>query len=157
MATSLSEPLPPGGAPSHRKEEPDGSTPRSERPRWARPALLALLLVTAVLYLWNLDNSGTANSFYAASVWAGTKSWKALFFASLDPSNAITVDKPPAALWVMALSGRIFGFNSWSMLLPQALEGIASVALLHAAYAAGTDLRPACWQARRWRSPRSRR
>ncbi|MFE2173078.1 glycosyltransferase family 39 protein, partial [Kitasatospora sp. NPDC059462] len=102
-------------------------------PRWARPALWGLLLVAAVLYLWGLGASGNANSFYAASTWAGTRSWKALFFASLDPGNAITVDKPPASLWVMALSGRIFGFSSWSMLVPQALEGVLSVALLHSA------------------------
>src|SRR5439155_5381130 len=71
--------------------------------------------------------------FYAAAVQAGTQSWKALFFGSLDAGNAITVDKPPAALWVMGLSGRIFGFSSWSMLAPQALEGVAAVALLYAA------------------------
>ena len=56
-----------------------------------------------------------------------------MFFGSLDSSNFITVDKPPASLWVMALSGRIFGFGSWSMLVPQALEGVAAVALLYAA------------------------
>ncbi|WP_051939462.1 glycosyltransferase family 39 protein [Phaeacidiphilus oryzae] len=103
------------------------------QPRWARPALWALLLVTAVLYLYGLGASGNANSFYAAAVWAGTKSWKALFFGALDPGNAITVDKPPASLWVMALSGRIFGFGSWSMLVPQALEGVLSVGLLYSA------------------------
>jgi 4-amino-4-deoxy-L-arabinose transferase-like glycosyltransferase len=101
-------------------------------PRWARPALIALLALTALAYIWDLSASGYANSFYAAAVQAGTKSWKALFFGSLDSSNFITVDKPPASLWVMAISGRIFGFSSWSMLLPQALEGVAAVALLHA-------------------------
>src|SRR6201996_6699613 len=100
---------------------------------WQRLALPTLLLVTAVAYLWDLSASGYANSFYAAAVQAGTKSWKAFFFGSLDSSNFITVDKPPASLWVMALSGRIFGFSSWSMLAPQALEGVAAVALLHAA------------------------
>jgi 4-amino-4-deoxy-L-arabinose transferase-like glycosyltransferase len=85
-----------------------------------------------VLYLWNLSASGDANSFYAAAVQAGTKSWKAWFFGSLDAGNSITVDKPPASLWVMGLSARIFGFNSWSMLVPQALEGVAAVGLLYA-------------------------
>src|SRR5206468_8100536 len=99
---------------------------------WHRPALAVLLVGTAVLYLWNLGASGYANDFYAAAVQAGTQSWKALFFGSLDPSNFITVDKPPAALWIMALSGRIFGFSSWSMLAPQALEGVAAVGLLYA-------------------------
>jgi len=93
----------------------------------------ALLLVTAVLYLWNLGASGYGNDFYAMAVQAGTKSWEALFFGALDPGNVITVDKPPAAIWLMALSGRIFGFNSWSMLVPEALCGVASVALVYAA------------------------
>ncbi len=100
---------------------------------WQRLALPTLLLITAAAYLWDLSASGYANSFYAAAVQAGTKSWKAFFFGSIDSSSFITVDKPPASLWVMALSGRIFGFSSWSMLAPQALEGVAAVALLYAA------------------------
>jgi 4-amino-4-deoxy-L-arabinose transferase-like glycosyltransferase len=103
----------------------------ADQPGWARPALLGLLALTAVLYLWDLSASGYANSFYAAAVQAGTKSWKAFFFGSLDAGNSITVDKPPASLWVMDLSGRIFGFNSWSLLVPQALEGVAAVGLLY--------------------------
>ena len=104
----------------------------ADDPRWERPALLALLVVTAALYLWRLGSLGWANEFYAAAAQAGTQSWKALLFGSLDAGNAITVDKPPAAMWVMALSGRLFGFNAWSMLVPQALMGVASVALLYA-------------------------
>ncbi|MGO9898235.1 MAG: glycosyltransferase family 39 protein [Solirubrobacteraceae bacterium] len=100
---------------------------------WARVGLVALLVGTALAYIWNLSESGYANSFYAAAVQAGTKSWKAFFFGSIDSSNFITVDKPPASLWVMALSGRIFGFSDWSMLVPQALEGVAAVALLYSA------------------------
>lgn len=98
-----------------------------------RVALLALLLATAVAYVIDLSASGYANNFYAAAVQAATKSWKAFFFGSIDSSNYITVDKPPASLWVMALSGRIFGFSSMSMLLPQVLEGVAAVGLLYAA------------------------
>jgi 4-amino-4-deoxy-L-arabinose transferase-like glycosyltransferase len=101
--------------------------------RWVRPAVFALLALTALAYVWNLGASGDANSFYAAAVQAGTKSWKAFFFGSLDSSSFITTDKPPASIWVMALSGRIFGFSSWSMLVPQALEGVAAVGLLYAA------------------------
>ncbi|WP_199254437.1 ArnT family glycosyltransferase [Mycolicibacterium mengxianglii] len=104
-----------------------------EQPRWERPALLPLLAGAAVLYLWALGSLGWANEFYAAAVQAGTMSWKALLFGSLDPGNAITVDKPPAALWAMALAGKLFGFSSWSMLVPQALMGVGSVALLYAA------------------------
>jgi 4-amino-4-deoxy-L-arabinose transferase-like glycosyltransferase len=102
-------------------------------PRWARPALAGLLALTAVLYLWDLTGNGWANDFYAAAVQAGTKSWKAFFFGSFDSSSFITVDKTPGSLWVMEISGRIFGFSQWSMLVPQALEGVASVLLLYAA------------------------
>jgi 4-amino-4-deoxy-L-arabinose transferase-like glycosyltransferase len=101
-------------------------------PAWYRPALAALLVFTALLYLWDLSASGNANSFYAAAVQAGSLSWKAWFFGALDKSSFITVDKPPGALWVMGLSARLFGYNSWSLLVPQALEGVAAVALLAA-------------------------
>jgi 4-amino-4-deoxy-L-arabinose transferase-like glycosyltransferase len=102
-------------------------------PRWYLPSFIVLLAAVAVLYLWDLSASGYANTFYAAAVQAGTENWKAWFFGSLDSSNFITVDKPPASLWVMGLSGRIFGFNSWSLLVPQALEGVAAAGLLCAA------------------------
>jgi 4-amino-4-deoxy-L-arabinose transferase-like glycosyltransferase len=101
-------------------------------PRWARPALAALLVLTAALYTVGLSRSGWANDFYAAAVQAGSKSWKAFFFGSFDSSNFITVDKTPASLWVMEISARIFGLSSWSMLVPQALEGVAAVAVLYA-------------------------
>jgi len=101
-------------------------------PAWARPALLGLLLATAVLYLAGLSRSGYANEFYAAAVQAGTKSWKAFLFGSVDSGNFISVDKTPASLWVMELSGRLFGFNYWSLLVPQALEGVAAVGVLYA-------------------------
>ncbi|MFL5961652.1 MAG: glycosyltransferase family 39 protein [Gaiellaceae bacterium] len=106
---------------------------RAEDAAWVRPALLVLLAGTAVLYLAGLAANGWANAFYSAAVQASTKSWKAFFFGSFDSSNFITVDKPPASLWVMGISARLFGVNSWSILVPQALEGIASVALLYAA------------------------
>ncbi|MGW4833092.1 glycosyltransferase family 39 protein [Amycolatopsis japonica] len=102
-------------------------------PRWVRPSLAALLLATAVLYLWNLGDSGWANAFYSAAAQAGSLSWKALFFGSSDAANAITVDKTPAALWVMSLSARLFGVDAWSILVPQALMGVGSVAVLYAA------------------------
>jgi 4-amino-4-deoxy-L-arabinose transferase-like glycosyltransferase len=105
---------------------------REAQPRWVRPAVLTLLVATAVLYLWGLGSSGWANNYYAAAAQAGTQDWKAWLFGSLDAGNAITVDKPPAALWVMGLFGRLFGFNEFTMLLPQALMGVAAVALLYA-------------------------
>lgn len=105
---------------------------RPEDPRWARPAFLGLLLVTTVLYLYDLSASGYANSFYSAAVQAGSQSWKAMFFGSLDAGNAITVDKPPASLWPMELSVRIFGLNSWAILAPEVLMGVGTVAVVYA-------------------------
>ncbi|WP_208720030.1 glycosyltransferase family 39 protein [Amycolatopsis circi] len=102
-------------------------------PRWVRPAVAVLLLGTAVLYLTNVAISGWGNDFYAMAVQAGTWDWKAWFFGSLDPGNVVTVDKPPLSLWMMGLSGRIFGFSSWSMLVPDALAGVGSVGLLYLA------------------------
>ncbi|WP_329520614.1 glycosyltransferase family 39 protein [Spirillospora sp. NBC_01491] len=101
-------------------------------PPWTRPALAVLLAATAALYLGNLGASGWANSFYSAAVQAGATSWKAFFFGSSDAAGAITVDKTPGALWPMALSARIFGVNAWSILAPQALMGVATVAALYA-------------------------
>jgi 4-amino-4-deoxy-L-arabinose transferase-like glycosyltransferase len=96
-------------------------------------ALPTLLGATALLYLWGLSGSGWANGFYSAAVQAASKSWTAFLFGSSDAANAITVDKTPAALWVMDISARLFGVNPWSVLVPQALEGVAAVALLYAA------------------------
>ncbi|MDQ1727554.1 MAG: hypothetical protein QOK14_1599, partial [Frankiaceae bacterium] len=104
----------------------------SVTPRWYRPALIAVLLATAGLYLWDLGASGWANSYYSAAVQAGSTSWKAFLFGSFDASNAITVDKPPASLWLMDLSARLFGLSAWSILVPEALLGVASVGLLAA-------------------------
>ena len=101
-------------------------------PAWARPSLLGLLGATALLYLWALSASGWANDFYSAAAQAASQSWKAFFFGSSDASNFITVDKPPASLWVMGLSARLFGVSSWSILAPQALMGVATVGLLYA-------------------------
>ncbi|OHU31164.1 glycosyl transferase [Mycobacteroides franklinii] len=96
------------------------------------PLSVTLLLVgTAVAYLVNLSSNGWANSFYSAAVQAGSVSWKAGFFGSSDAANSITVDKPPASLWLMELSVRVFGLSSWSILVPQVLLGVASVGLLY--------------------------
>src|SRR5438552_8087404 len=103
---------------------------QAQDPAWARPALIGLLGITGLLYLWNLAASGWADAYYSAAVLAGTKSWAAFFFGSLDASNFITVDKAPGALWVMEISARLFGFGAWSVLAPQALEGVATVAIV---------------------------
>ncbi|MFB9683939.1 glycosyltransferase family 39 protein [Amycolatopsis plumensis] len=123
MTTTLS-------APGHAQPQPPAPV---RKPRWVQPSVAALLLGTGLLYLWDLAKTGWANDFYAMAVQAGTWSWKALFFGSLDPGNVVTVDKPPFSLWVMGLSGRLFGFSSWSLLVPDALAGVASVGLLYLA------------------------
>ena len=98
--------------------------------RTKRFPLAALLLALALVFAWDLDVSGTANVYYSAAAQAGAESWKAMFFGSLV-ANAVTVDKPPFALWPMDLSVRMFGLTSWSVLLPQAVEGVACVAVLY--------------------------
>jgi 4-amino-4-deoxy-L-arabinose transferase-like glycosyltransferase len=102
------------------------------RARWELAALGVLLAGTAVLYLWGLSASQWANSFYSAAAQAGSQSWKAFLFGSSDAANSITVDKPPMFLWPMALSVRIFGLSSWSILVPQALIGVATTGLVYA-------------------------
>lgn len=106
---------------------------------WYPTALSLLTLGTIAAYLVNLSANGWANSFYAAAVQAGSQNWEAFLFGSLDSANAITVDKPPAALWLMALSARAFGFSSFSMLLPQVL--LAGVSVLMLAHSTRLGLR----------------
>src|SRR3954464_9259350 len=105
---------------------------RPDDPACVRPCLLGLLVATAVLYLWGLGASGWANSFYSAAAQAGSASWKAMFFGASDAAGSITVDKTPLSLWAMSLSVRVFGLSSWSILVPQALAGVASVGVLYA-------------------------
>ena len=87
------------------------------------------------MYLWNLGASGWANAYYSAAAMAGSQNWLAFLFGSFDAGNAITVDKTPGALWVMSLSVRLFGLSSWSILVPQALMGVAAVGILYATVA----------------------
>jgi 4-amino-4-deoxy-L-arabinose transferase-like glycosyltransferase len=101
-------------------------------PAWARPALLGVLALAAVLCCWDIAISGNSNTYYAAAVKSASVDWKAWFFGSLDPGSFITVDKPPLSLWMMGLSARIFGFSSAAMLLPDALCTIAAVGVLYA-------------------------
>ncbi|MDX3383520.1 glycosyltransferase family 39 protein [Streptomyces niveiscabiei] len=128
--------------PQHRTTEPSASPDRPppepaagdvprEAPRWSLPALLAILVLAAVLYSWNLSGS-SLNSFYSAAVLSGTESWKAWFFGSLDAGNFLTVDKPPFALMVMGLSCRLFGFGTWQMMLPMVLVALGTIWILHA-------------------------
>ncbi len=99
--------------------------------RMPRPELAAVMSLAAVLNLWALARNGWANTYYAAAVKSMSSSWHDFLFASLDKGGVMTVDKPPLALWVQALSVRVFGFHSLSILVPQALMGVASVALVY--------------------------
>jgi 4-amino-4-deoxy-L-arabinose transferase-like glycosyltransferase len=99
--------------------------------RAPRPELLGLLVLAAVLNLWALSRNGWANDYYSAAVRSMSTSWHNFLFASLDPSGVMTVDKPPLSLWVEALSVRVFGYHPLSMLVPQALMGVAAVGLTY--------------------------
>jgi 4-amino-4-deoxy-L-arabinose transferase-like glycosyltransferase len=95
------------------------------------PELGALMVLAGVLNLWALGQNGWANQYYSAAVRSMSSSWHNFLYDSFDPSGLMTVDKPPLALWVQALSARVFGFDSWSILVPQALMGVATVALVY--------------------------
>ncbi|OIJ33895.1 hypothetical protein BK826_10395 [Rothia kristinae] len=109
-------------------------TATTARVRWSWPAWL-LLALTAAAYLWNLGANGWGNGFYAAAAQAGADNWEAFLFGSSDIGNSITVDKPPASLWPMALSVKLFGLSTWSLMVPEVLMGVASVALVYASVA----------------------
>ncbi|MFE2421633.1 ArnT family glycosyltransferase [Streptomyces hokutonensis] len=109
---------------------PPETAPPEKAPRWSLPALVAIMVLAAVLYSWNLTGS-SLNSFYSSAIYSGTQSWKAWFFGSLDAGNFITVDKPPFSLMVMGLSCRIFGFGTWQMMLPEVAAAIGTIWILH--------------------------
>ena len=119
--------------PAEQTESPPKRREKEDLRVCSRVGLGVLVVATAMLYLWNLSASGWANAFYSAAAQAGASDWTAMLFGSSDAANAITVDKTPAALWIIDVSVRLFGLNSWSVLVPQALEGVAAVALLYAA------------------------
>ncbi|MER6565729.1 glycosyltransferase family 39 protein [Streptomyces sp. NPDC001093] len=112
----------------------DGPTsvapPRPRASRYERPALLAIAALAALLSLWGLNHS-SYHGFYAAAVRSMTDNPVAFFYGSFDPGNTLTIDKLPGFLWPQALSALVLGFHPWALVLPQALEGVASVVLLH--------------------------
>src|SRR3954447_5150040 len=87
--------------------------------------------ISAALNLWNLAQNGYSNLYYAVAVQSMLQSWHNFFFASYDAGGFISVDKPPVALWIQAISAKIFGFSSLSLLMPEALSGVAAVALVY--------------------------
>ncbi|MFB6679363.1 glycosyltransferase family 39 protein [Streptomyces sp. NPDC056390] len=101
-------------------------------PRWSAPAALAaILLLSALLYGWALGSLGWGNSYYSAAVKSMGQSWTNFLFGSFDPAGVVTVDKPPAALWPQVVSSKIFGLHGWALILPQVIEGVAAVLVLH--------------------------
>ncbi|MER7930100.1 glycosyltransferase family 39 protein [Streptomyces sp. NPDC096057] len=113
---------------------PGGTSDTSARslPPWAAPAALgAILLLAAILYGWALGSLGWGNGFYSAAVKSMGKSWTNFLFGSYDPAGVVTVDKPPAALWPQVISSKIFGLHGWALILPQMIEGVAGVFVLH--------------------------
>ena len=113
------------------------STPAPRSVPWSRslsrprPELLFLLLLAGALNLWGLAENGWANEYYSAAVRSMSSSWHAFLYGSFDASGAMTVDKPPFALWAQVASVKLFGFHPLSLLVPQALMGVATVALVY--------------------------
>jgi 4-amino-4-deoxy-L-arabinose transferase-like glycosyltransferase len=101
------------------------------RPGWEIVTLLGIVLTASFLYIWGLNANGWANAYYSAAVQAGQHDPVAFFFGASDWGNSITVDKPPLSLWVMGISVRLFGLNTWALLLPQAAMTIGSTLLIY--------------------------
>jgi 4-amino-4-deoxy-L-arabinose transferase-like glycosyltransferase len=110
--------------------QPVAASPSFVRPGRARLPEIVLAGLALLLNAWHLERNGLGNSYYAAAVRSMTTSWTAFFYGSLDPGNWITTDKPPGALWLQALSARIFGYSGWTLLLPSAVCGALAVYLL---------------------------
>lgn len=96
-----------------------------------RPEVWVLIGLSALLNLWAIDQNGWANEYYSAAVRSMSESWHNFLYGSFDAAGVMTVDKPPLALWVQALSVRAFGFSSAAILIPQALMGVASTVLVY--------------------------
>jgi 4-amino-4-deoxy-L-arabinose transferase-like glycosyltransferase len=106
---------------------------RSVTTRWplSHLAIYTIAALAGALTLWGLTRSGYANVYYAEAAQAASRSWWAWLSNSVDTSGLESLDKGPLSNMLMGLSGRLLGFSSFSMLLPEALCGIASVLLLH--------------------------
>ncbi|MFC9283419.1 ArnT family glycosyltransferase [Streptomyces collinus] len=99
-------------------------------PRWERPALAAVLAVATVLYSWGIGHAAL-HPFYGAAIRSMASSWRAFFFGGLDAAGSISIDKLPGAFWPDAVSVWLFGAHTWAAALPQVVEGVLTVWLLH--------------------------
>jgi 4-amino-4-deoxy-L-arabinose transferase-like glycosyltransferase len=102
-----------------------------ERAQLRHAALAAVLALSAVLNTWSLALNGYANTFYSAAVRSMLGSLHNFLFVSFDPGGLVTIDKPPLAVWVQAVSAKLFGLSPLSLLLPEAIISVISVAVLH--------------------------
>ncbi|CAH1853657.1 ArnT family glycosyltransferase [Convivina praedatoris] len=93
--------------------------------------LIGILVLSTFLFGWGIWDAGNANSYYTAAITSMTQSWHNFWYGAFDPAGFITVDKPPVALWFMAISAKIFGIHGWSIVLPSVLAGIGSVYLMY--------------------------
>ena len=100
------------------------------QPPWARPALLGIAAVAALLFAWNIADAGLA-PFYSVAVKSMSVSWKAFFYGALDPKATITIDKLAGSFAPQALSARIFGYHPWSLALPQVIEGVIATLAMY--------------------------
>jgi 4-amino-4-deoxy-L-arabinose transferase-like glycosyltransferase len=110
---------------------PSSSLPASATRPWHRWALGAILMLSAFLNFYRLNETGYNNSYYAAGVKSMTMSWHNFFFVSFDPGGFVTIDKPPLGFWIQTASAKLFGFSGWSILFPEALAGVLAVAVLY--------------------------
>lgn len=104
---------------------------KESRIRRIDPILAVLALIAAGLSLYNINQSGDLNSYYTAAITSMVQSWHNFFFNAYDPGGFITIDKPPVAFWLQAISAKLFGIHSWSLALPSALGLAGSVILLY--------------------------
>lgn len=96
-----------------------------------RRALLSILVLSAALNGWALPREGWGNAYYAAAVRSMLDGWHNLFFSAFDPGGFLAVDKPPLGFAIQALSAKLLGFSGVALILPQAIAGVVSVALLY--------------------------
>jgi 4-amino-4-deoxy-L-arabinose transferase-like glycosyltransferase len=104
---------------------------REAAPAWSRPLLWLVAVLAGVLTFWGLTRNGYANTYYSEAAQAASHSWKAWLTNAVDTSGSDSLDKGPLSNMLMGLSGRLFGFSTFSMLAPEALCGVGAVLLLH--------------------------
>jgi 4-amino-4-deoxy-L-arabinose transferase-like glycosyltransferase len=93
--------------------------------------LQLILLGAAFLRIWRLGQNGHGNAYYAATVRSMLSGWRNALYDSFDPGGFLSVDKPPVAFWLQALSAKIFGYHGLALLVPQALEGLGAIAITY--------------------------